>query len=252
MANLIDLIIVGFLIGLLYVLTSEGLWGAALVFFNVVFAGMIAFNFYEPLADLIDRTGIGWGFSDTLCMLGLFCVSLLILRMTTETLAPAMVRFPMPLYHLGRLVFGALGAAVTMAIILLAFEAAPIHKKVFYTIDYKSKPPFNLGLDHLWLGFFQHATGATFARYGSGGYDPFGEYGRSRTGERYQVRVFDPRAKWLIDHEEARPYGDESILGAEAAPAAESAGGQQNAAPAGGPPSGRGGGPRGRGGQPPI
>ena len=82
------------IVGLTYVLTSEGLWGAALMFFNVLFGAMIAFNFYEPLAKLIDSTGITWGFSDTLCMLGLFCVSVLLLRMTTETIAPAMVRFP--------------------------------------------------------------------------------------------------------------------------------------------------------------
>ena len=61
--------------GLLYALTSEGLWGAALMFFNVLFSGMIAFNFYEPVAKLIDSTGIPWGFSDTLSMLGLFCIS---------------------------------------------------------------------------------------------------------------------------------------------------------------------------------
>ena len=96
MATIIDLIIVGLILGLTYVLTSEGLWGSALMFFNVVFGGMIAFNFYEPLAKLIDSTGIPWGFSDTLCMLGLFCISVLLLRMTTETIAPAMVRFPTP------------------------------------------------------------------------------------------------------------------------------------------------------------
>ena len=42
------------------------------MFFNVLFAAMISFNFYEPLARLLDSTGINWGFSDTLCMLGLF------------------------------------------------------------------------------------------------------------------------------------------------------------------------------------
>ena len=109
MAVIIDLIICVLIAGLIYVLTSEGLWGAALMFFNVLFSGMIAFNFYEPVAKLIDSTGIPWGFSDTLCMLGLFCISLAMLRMTTETIAPAMVRFPTPIYHLGRFVFGAGG-----------------------------------------------------------------------------------------------------------------------------------------------
>src|SRR6516162_11103662 len=123
METIINLIIVGLILGLTYALTSEGLWGSALMFFNVLFGGMIAFNFYEPLAAMLDRTGINWGFSDTLCMLGLFCVSVLLLRMTTETLAPAMVRFPTPIYHIGRLLFGAGGAIITMAIVILAFHA---------------------------------------------------------------------------------------------------------------------------------
>ncbi len=82
----IDLIICVLILLMTYAVSSEGLWGAALMFFNVVFSGLIAFNFYEPLARLIDSTGIGWGFSDTLSMLLIFCVATMLLRMTTETL----------------------------------------------------------------------------------------------------------------------------------------------------------------------
>ena len=92
----IDLVISFLILLLTYALASEGLWGAALMFFNVIFGGLIAFNFYEPLARLIDSTGIGWGFSDTLSLLSIFCATVMLLRMTTETLAPAMVRFPDP------------------------------------------------------------------------------------------------------------------------------------------------------------
>jgi hypothetical protein len=238
MENILSLIIVGLILGLTYALTSEGLWGSALMFFNVLFGAMIAFNFYEPLAALLDRTGINWGFSDTLCMMGLFCISVLLLRMTTETIAPAMVKFPTPIYHVGRLIFGLGGAVITMAVIILAFHAAPVHKKIFTAIQYDSKPPFKLGIDHQWLGFFQHATGAVFARYGVGSRDPFREYGHGGP-----VRVFDPRAEWLINHEQARPYGEGSIIGgeeggaegqAEAAPAARPGG--RRGAPASGPP----------------
>ena len=45
------------------------------MFFNVVFSGMIAFNFYEPVATLMDSTGIPWGFPDTFSMLRLFSIS---------------------------------------------------------------------------------------------------------------------------------------------------------------------------------
>jgi len=216
MKTIVDLILFGFIALLTYVLTSEGLWGSALMFFNVVFGAMVAFNFYEPLASLLDGTGIGWGFSDTLCMLGLFCATVMLLRMVTETIAPTMVKFPTPLYHAGRLIFGLAGALVTMAIVLLAFHAAPVHKKIFNVIDYQSKPPFGLGLDHQWLGFFQYETGAVFARNGAGRRDPHRQYGHGGP-----VQLFDPRAEWLIVHQDSRPYGEGSIIGAEpAAPAA--------------------------------
>jgi hypothetical protein len=247
MKVVIDLIIVGLTLGLTYVVTSEGLWGAALMFFNVLFAAMISFNFYEPLAWLIDQTGINWGFSDTLCMLGLFCISLLILRMTTETIAPVMVKFPMPVYHAGRLVFGLGTAAVTMAMVILSFHAAPVYKKIFNVIDTKSKPPFGVGLDHLWLGFFQYETGAVFSRLGVGQRDPYRTYGHGG-----RVKVFDPKAEWLILHEQYRPYGEGSILGDEGAAEGEGAAGAAagqggQAGPGGGRP---GGGRAGRGGAP--
>jgi len=220
----IDLVMAFLILLLTYALSSEGLWGAALMFFNVVFGGLIAFNFYEPLAKLIDSTGIGWGFSDTLSLLSIFCVSVMLLRMTTETLAPAMVRFPVPVYHAGRVFFALATSLVTMAILVLAFHAAPVHKKIFGAIDYKYKPPFGMGLDHQWLGFFQYTTGMIFARYGSGTRDPYGEYGRSGN-QRVPVRVFDPRATWLLNHQEARPYGQAPILTEESGSADASASG---------------------------
>jgi hypothetical protein len=232
MVVLFDLLLIAIILGLTYALTSEGLWGAALMFFNVVFAGMIAFNFYEPLAALIDKTGIGWGFSDTLCLLVLFCVSVVALRLTTETLGPAMVRFPTPIYHAGRLIFGLAGATVTVAILLLAFECAPVHKKLFTAYEYDAHPPFGIGLDHQWLGFFQHETGDVFTQYNAGSPDPFHRYGHGQ-----RIRLFDPRGEWLINHQNARPYGDEVVPRVEEESTDKAAGGGQQ----GGQAPGRGG-----------
>jgi len=230
-----DLVMAFLILLMTYALSSEGLWGAALMFFNVVFGGLIAFNFYEPLARLIDSTGIGWGFSDTLSLLSIFCVAVMLLRMTTETLAPAMVRFPVPIYHAGRLCFALAASLVTMAILVLAFHTAPVNKRIFGAIDYKYKPPFGMGLDHQWLGFFQYTTGMIFARYGTGMRDPYGEYGHSGN-QRVAVQVFDPRATWLLNHQEARPYGQAPILTEESgsAGAAASGGSGSSAATAGG------------------
>src|SRR5205823_7147768 len=108
-----DLIVAALIVGMTYALMSEGLWGAALMFFNVLFAGIIAFNFYEPLAALL-ATNVSFlsGFADTLCLMALFVVSIVLLRLTTESIAPAMVRFPTPIYHAGRIFFALAGSVV--------------------------------------------------------------------------------------------------------------------------------------------
>ncbi len=224
MEILINLGIVVLIAGITYALSSEGLWGAALMFFNVIFAGLITFNFYEPLAGLMAGVGFLSGMADVLALLGIFTVALLLLRLTTESLAPAMVRFPTALYQGGRFAF-ALGAACTMmAIVILAFEVAPVHKKVLGVVDYKFQPPFKMGFDRYWLGFFQYSTGYIFPRYINDGDDR--EFGNAL--------AFDPEGRWLLDHQDARPHGVERVLEEAPAAADPAAEGGQPPAPGGG------------------
>ncbi len=228
--TIVDMVICGLILGMTWALMSEGLWGAALMFFNVLFSGLIAFNFYEPLASLFAKnlTFIA-GFADTFCMMSIFCVSVILFRLTTETLAPAMVRFPPPVFHIGRIFFGLMGSVVTVSIILLSYEAAPVHKKVFTTMDYTAAAPFKLGLDRQWLGFFQYTTGLVFTSNSPNRTDPYKTF--------KNAKVFDPQSEWLILHQDARPYGTESVLSADAEPEAASAasgGGGRSAAAGGG------------------
>ncbi len=193
-----DVVIVVVMLGMTYALSSEGVWGAALMFFNLVFAGIIAFNFYEPLAGwMADQSSSMAGWADMLCLMGLFVISLIILRVITDMIAPAMTRLPTPVYHLGRLLFGFAGSCVAMAIILCGFETAPVHRKMFGVVDYQWAPPFHMGLDHKWLAFMQYTTGY-----------PFGSWDSEGASDRdyEQFRIFDPKGSWLIDHQNARPY----------------------------------------------
>lgn len=230
MAWIFDAVVFFLIIGMTYALSSEGLWGAALMFFNALFAAMITLNFYEPLAQMIaSNVEFLSGYADALCILLIFTISLLILRLATENLAPAMVRFPMPLYHAGRFVFAVLGSCVTMGMILIALDASPVNKKILGSMDYKSVPFFKLRLDKEMLAFFQWSTGYVFTRNGPA--DPYKEFGN--------VRAFDPKGDWLLRAQMARPYpkgedlfADESGSSAEggAAPA-------EGGAPGGGAPA---------------
>ncbi len=225
-----------------YALASEGLWGSALMFFNVLFGSLIAFNCYEFIAAQVpaDAPEFVTRFADVFCLVVLFVVSVLILRLITSSVAPNMVRFPPPLFHIGRLLFAFAGATLTAAIILMALYVSPVHKKVFGVWSYNSAPPFGMGIDHKWLGFFQYTTGKIFARYGTGTVDPYREYGRWGNNTR-PIRMFDPEGKWLLEHEIARPSGEgfnEKItkdLEGEGAGAAAPAAGQPGAAPPAGP-----------------
>ena len=232
-----DLCVLGLIAGVTYALMSEGLWGAALAFFNTLFAALISFNFYEPLAQIIvDNASFAASFADSLSMMLLFVVSLLLLRLSTDSLAPSMVRFPTPLYHLGRSVFGLGGATVAVAMLLLGYQASPVQKKMLGVMDYKYKPMYSERFDRDFLAFFQYTTGYTFARNGAGDRDV--EF-------HSKPMLFDPKAEWLLVHQQARPYGTEQIL--EDAPAAPEGG-----APAAGAEGGAGaqpGGPGGPGGR---
>ena len=224
--TIIDLTVLFLIAGMTYALMSEGLWGAALMFFNALFASLVALNFYEPLATLIATNAAPMaGFADSLCILLLFSATLLILRLITENLAPAMIRFPMVLYHVGRIVFGLLGSLVTIGVLLVALDAAPVQKRMFGVYDYEYKPMYKTRFDKEMLAFFQFTTGYAFSR--SGGNDPLKEYG--------DARIFDPAGDWLIRTQQARPHGEGPILKSET-PAAEAgtAGGTASPNPAGG------------------
>jgi len=196
----IDAVIVVLLLGMTWALMSEGLWGACLMFFNILFSSLIAFNFYEPLASLVTSKMPGAsGFADTACLCLLFLISVVLLRVATESMAPPMVRFPNLVFHLGRVLFGFAGAAIVVAMMLLAFHTAPIHRQMFSVIDHDTKPPFGRGLDRWFLGFFQYTTGYPFSR-GGNTLDPYVEF--------KDAHVFDRQGRWLIDHEDARPFGE--------------------------------------------
>ncbi len=205
MSTVIDLIVLVLVLGMTYALTSEGLWGAALMFFNTLFAALMSFNFYEPVAQLIvDNASFAADFADVLAMMFLFIVPLLLLRLGTETIAPGMIRFPTPVYHLGRIIFGAGGAVIMAGMIILAYEASPVQKKMLGVFDYSYKPFYNVRFDRDWLAFFQYSSGYTFARNGAGA------AGDSEFPAK--PMLFDPRAEWLLNHQRARPYGNEPIL----------------------------------------
>ena len=162
------------------------------MFFNVLFAGMIAFNFYEPLAALlVDDTGDrARGFADTLCLMVLFIVSLLHApaddrdrsrrrwsgsRRRSTTSAGSSSAWP--------------AAMVTIAILLLAFETRPGAQEDLRRDRLQARRRRSAWASTAsGSAFFQYTTGQVFVQHGRATRDPFRRV-RRRQGLRPQGRM---------------------------------------------------------------
>jgi len=175
MSLIFDLIVVALLFFCFIAISSEGFWGAALAFFNVIFAALIAMNFADKLATkIISTASFLSGFADCLSLGGIFAVTLLALRFATDYLAPGKLRLPAPIEGIGKLVFGAAASVVLVGFLLVVLQAAPVHKKILWGMyaPETQKPPFGLGVDKIALQLVQTSLNGPFKKAGSSGFDP--------------------------------------------------------------------------------
>ncbi len=165
MELVIDILLLG-IVGLLtYLVAQDGPWNAILTFFAVIFGGLLAMNFFEPLAALISKQIPSMEpRADIICLLGLFALFVFLIRLGLEHLSPSNPELPDIAYKIGQWGFGLATGYVTMAIILTSLHTAPLPRKF---LGFTPERPNFLGVsrpDVQWLGFTQHVTEHVFAR----------------------------------------------------------------------------------------
>lgn len=141
---------------------SEGAWGSAFMFLTVIMAGLIAMNFYEPLADFCDTTfglGIEWSYRwDVITLIGLFAAVVFGLRTALEKLMPTLVLVQPLSFDIVRWLCGLATGYVTMAFLLTALHTAPLPRE-FMGFTPERKNLFNFAApDRQWLGFTQYVS----------------------------------------------------------------------------------------------
>jgi hypothetical protein len=139
---------------------AEGAWGAAAIFLSVVFAGLIAMNFFEPVANLLESTvGADWSFRfDFISLLVLFGLSVFLLRLMAEKIAPGFIAVHSRLYDVCRFGFAAMTGYVTAAFLLAALHTAPLPREFMgFTPERKNFFGFTAP-DREWLGFVQYVS----------------------------------------------------------------------------------------------
>jgi hypothetical protein len=133
------------------------------MFLNVLLAGTVAFNFWEPLADLLDpafQGGMLAGFEDLIALVGIFCVALGILRALTNKLSPLQLTFPGLIHQTGGGVFGLLTGYFVAGFLACALQTLPWHENFMgFHPRADAEPPLRSYFppDRVWLALMRHA-----------------------------------------------------------------------------------------------
>ncbi len=215
---MIDLFLLAVVAVVTWCVAAEGAWGAALTFLSVFFAGLLAMNYFEPLAILLQSTlnlGPAWNNRwDFIAMMLLFIGFIFAFRIGTEQIMPNFIQVH-PLAHDGvRWVAGAATGYLTMAILLTSLHTAPLPRNF---LGFTPERNNFLGMsapDRQWLGFVQYATEKSFRN---------GEYGQFFDGS---TAIFADKQEvvlptFIIRYATRRSMGDLAAAPpAETAPAA--------------------------------
>src|SRR5712692_3221852 len=179
-----------------YVFMIQGLATAFTMFCNVFLAGLIAFNFWEPLADLLDpplSRSFFAGYEDAICLTALFGVSFALLRLATNTLSRAVIDFHPLAQRAGGAFFGLATGYLLAGFLVCIFQTLPCHENFAgYVPDWQAHQS---GLENLippgrvWLALMHRA-----------GQGAFGRPSHS---------TFDPEATFVIRYARFRRYGDQ-------------------------------------------
>ena len=82
---------------------KDGLWGAILLSFNLTFAGLITFNYYESLGKMLAGVApIGLFYWDCLVFILMIIILFTIFNLITNRISRVIVTFPAPVENAGK------------------------------------------------------------------------------------------------------------------------------------------------------
>ncbi|SFI65408.1 CvpA family protein [Planctomicrobium piriforme] len=151
----------------IWMVGNDGPWGAGITFVSVLMSGLIAMNFFEPLANLMGRavmTSYDWQIRwDIICLLGIFSLCVFLFRTIGEQLLPTYAELSSPVYEGARWGFAALTAYAVAAFVCTSLHVAPLPRE-FLGFTAESRNLFGMAPDRQWLGFTQHASEKSLMR----------------------------------------------------------------------------------------
>jgi hypothetical protein len=153
--------------GVAYAFWREGPLTAFVMCVNVLLAGVLAFNFWEPIADQLDPAfadNFMKGTEDAIALMLIFLPSLMLLRLVTNSIARSHPEYPPALYRGGAVAFGLVTGYLLAGFLVCVLQTLPLPRDFMGFEPYR--PGESAGLrkalppDLVWLAMMHRLSGA--------------------------------------------------------------------------------------------
>ena len=150
-----------------------GLWNNLITFVNLIFAGMIASCWFEPVADTLESQGMAsYTFVlDFLCLWGLFFLVFGALRICTDIVSKVKIKFDFWTEIVGRSISSICIASFMICFFTFSVHLAPLSESPFggsFQATPATRNVLGIGPDRMWLGYLQSRSRGAFAESRNG------------------------------------------------------------------------------------
>ena len=184
-------------VGSVAALYTEGMWGNAIRLINVITAGLLATNYWEPAARWLE--GFNENFStftylwDFLAFWGLFAGFMIVFRLLTDRISRVKVRFLKLADRIGSVFFAMWIGWVMICLTAMSLHMAPMGRDFFFGSFVPEQRARGILCPEIkWLGFVQKQSRGALCRTASEqDIKNVPAWGEDKT------RTFDPRGEFM-------------------------------------------------------
>jgi uncharacterized membrane protein required for colicin V production len=147
----------------------NGLFTSFVMLITVFLSGLVAFGFWEPCADLLEPYLQGSGMAgteDLLCLLTLFCATLLVLRVATNYVGPELIEQNGIVQFFGAGAVGLVTGYFLAGFLLCCVQTLPFDEQFMgFEPRSTSEPPYRsiCPPDRVWLTMMRHAGAGPYS-----------------------------------------------------------------------------------------
>jgi hypothetical protein len=179
-----------------YAFWRQGVLPAFAMAVNIFLAGLIAFNFFEPIATELDPMLAGsflHGYEDSFCLVFLFSLTLAFLRWASNALIHTVLEYHPVLQQGGAVLFGAMAGYLVAGFLLCVAQTLPLDEHFLHfeaRIDPRSagaKVRHILPADRVWLALMHRASTDALAWDEDASFDRDGSFELRYASERRAV-----------------------------------------------------------------